>query len=281
MKRRLRAMVPSVIKVNIKLLYRTSLFFFKKPTIPEKRFVIYSLGRSGSTLLVSLLNSHDHIHCDGEILNNFVLFPMKHVETCASMSKAEVYGFKLLTYQLEDVQRFLHPRRFILELGENGYKIIYLTRANLLRQALSNIYARQVQFHSRVSDGRPKEKFMRVEVADVLNWIKGIESRCKFEREILEGVPHLSLVYEDDLQDNESHQRTIERVCDFIGTSPAIVSTSLQKVTPRALSDWVINFEELSEAIGNTPYAKFLSDTLDSDLSQQSPDKKQFYQNKD
>ncbi|CAD5921689.1 sulfotransferase [Planktothrix agardhii] len=33
-------------------------YLWNQPSLPEKRFVIFGRGRSGSTLLVSLLNTH-------------------------------------------------------------------------------------------------------------------------------------------------------------------------------------------------------------------------------
>lgn len=256
----LRALVPPVIRVNVALLFHLSLSWLRKPRLPEKQFVIFSRGRSRSTLLVNLLKSYDHMYCDGDILMHPVLFPARHVEICASRCKGETYGCKILTYQLQEVQPFLRPRDFLLRLHEEGYKIIYLTHANPLRYALSNIYARQVQFHSRVSDGPPERKAIRVAVEDVFSWLEENELRASFEREALRDIPYLSLIYEEDLLDSRLHQRTVDKICGFVGIPSATVSTDLQKTTARALSDLVINLDELSDALANTPYAQFLSD---------------------
>ena len=35
--------------------------------LPETRFVVFGLGRSGSTLLCDLLDGHSAIQCDGEL----------------------------------------------------------------------------------------------------------------------------------------------------------------------------------------------------------------------
>ena len=48
---------------------------------PPTKFVIFGRGRSGSTLLVSLLNSNPDIHCDGEILSRKKLFPEKVIHS--------------------------------------------------------------------------------------------------------------------------------------------------------------------------------------------------------
>ncbi len=258
--RKLDAVIAPSVMENAKHIFRTGLFFLTRPNLPQKRFVIFSRGRSGSTLLVDLLNSQSCVNCDNEIFYQYFLFPRRRVDVCASMSEAEVYGFKLLTYHLQEVQKIKRPERFISYLHKSGYRIIYLTRANLLRYALSNIYARQVQFHHRVSDGPLERKAIRVEIEDILSWLKEAESRKSFERRVLQDVPCLSLTYEEHLRDSELHQKTVDVVCDFIGIPSEPVSTLMQKVTTRTLSDWIINYEELVEAFRDTPYAEYLVD---------------------
>jgi hypothetical protein len=116
------------------------------------RFIIYGLGRCGSTLLGNLLNSVSQIHCDREILHDPVRSPRLHIEKCASRCELPVYGFKLLQYQIREVQSIKQPEKFLLNLHEVGFKFIYLSRRNLLRHGFSNVYARQKQFHLRVGE---------------------------------------------------------------------------------------------------------------------------------
>lgn len=75
-------------------------------------FVVFGMGRSGSTLLASLLNAHPSIHCDGEILSpvywhrrrrplrlpmlRYPLFYIRYRQLVAQYRHgASVYGFKL------------------------------------------------------------------------------------------------------------------------------------------------------------------------------------------
>ena len=59
-----------------------------------------AVGRSGSTLLVSLLDSHSQIFCDNEIYHRKVFAPWKYLRLRSRMGGKPVYGFKLLTYHL-------------------------------------------------------------------------------------------------------------------------------------------------------------------------------------
>ena len=134
-------------KQKLKEIRDYGLYLWKKPSLPANKFVIFGRGRSGSTLLVNLLNNHNKIHCDGEIMHDHLLFPRLYIDLSASRYQSRVYGFKLLSYQLKDVQQIYDPEKFLLSLYESGYKFIYLTRRNLLAHALSNINARQKKFH--------------------------------------------------------------------------------------------------------------------------------------
>lgn len=260
--RKLETVISPVVMENVKHLCRTGLFFVTRPGLPPKKFLIFSRGRSGSTLLVDLLNTHSCVRCDNEIFYQGFLFPRRRVDVRASMSRTEVYGFKLITYQLQAFQKAQRPEQFIRYLYEHGYKIIYLTRTNLLRYALSNIYARKVRFHHNVSEGSPERRAIHVEVEDVLSWIEEAKLRESYELRVLQDIPRLSLTYEEHLRDSESQQKTVAKVCDFIGIPSEPVSTRMQKVTARTLRDLVINYEALSEALSDTPYARFLSDGL-------------------
>lgn len=70
-------------------------YFTYKPT---KKFVIFTVGRSGSRLLVSLLQSHTHIHCDDELFQRKLISPLNYLRLKERLSRKDVYGFELNTY---------------------------------------------------------------------------------------------------------------------------------------------------------------------------------------
>ena len=122
------------------------LFFkniFAKKTTPQNKFIIFSTGRTGSTLLVDLLNSNVDIFCDGEILKHRFLAPLNVLNIHSQKANKKIYGFKLLTHHIKDIQ--WSARRdstaFLQKLVDDGYKIIYLERKHRLNQSLSMMYA--------------------------------------------------------------------------------------------------------------------------------------------
>ena len=234
-------------------------YLLNRPPLPSKRFVIFGRGRSGSTLLVSLLNSHEEICCDGEILHDRVSWPRLYVDLCSSRCQLPIYGFKLLSYQLRDIQPIINPKKFLFDLHLNGYKIIYLSRQNLLDHALSNINARrQNKFHHRAGEKKQKYQPISVSIEEVIHWIEHSQSLEKYEKSILKDLPHLSLTYEDHLLDSNSHQQTANIIFDFLEIPPQQISTNLVKIVPRNLQKLVENYESLTEKLKTTKYSPYL-----------------------
>ena len=83
------------------------------------------------------------------------------------------------------------------------------------------------------------------------------EKAEKYENDLLQELPYLNLIYEDDLQDSSSQQTTVNQICNLLQISPASVKTDLVKIMPSSLRDIVKNYEELAIALKKTKYAHF------------------------
>lgn len=228
--------------------------------LAETRFVVFGQGRSGSTLLVSLLDSHREIRCDGEILSKRVWFPYSHVKACCASARAPVYGCKILSYQLRMVQPGRDLGRFVKRLADDGFRIIYLRRENALSHAVSNIRARKFGFHSRdlpKSSARPSA--ISIGLDELIQWAERAELNWDHESSLLEGVPHLALTYERDLEDAGQQQRTASRAFEFLGLQPQAATSPLKRVSPSRLSDSISNYSEIAESLLGTRWEKYLS----------------------
>ena len=230
---------------------------------PEDRLVIFARGRSGTTLLVDLLNQHPAIHCDNEILRRRVAAPPLLIDRRMCLNDAPVYGFKLLSYQLQSVQTHIsNPRGFLESLVEAGYHIVYVKRRNLLRHALSNLYARhRKQWHQTEADA-PTPK-MTLDPDALVHWLNGSAQLDDLEGDMLDGMPHLPFTYEADLQDADCHAATVRRITDHLGLPYITPETSLRKTTPRRLSDILTNPEVVPQTLHGTPYARYLATAND------------------
>src|SRR5262245_59649309 len=84
----------------------------------KTRFVIYGQSRSGSTLLVELLDSQPNVDCDNELFNEVKEFrrrlisrlvkfcPYSYVDHKSRRCACDAYGFKFLVNQVPFPRRF-------------------------------------------------------------------------------------------------------------------------------------------------------------------------------
>lgn len=230
---------------------------------PSNRFVILTVGRTGSELLRQLLDSHPDIVCDGEILAGSPSFP--RLQTMASGARArlggaEVYGWKLLVGQLRDVKGIHHPERYITRLSEAGVRVILLERKDHLQQAISWHCAHSTEFHHH--RGRDAT-FVPQEIdPEMLLWATASnEEATEWLRRAVAPVPHLSIAYEDGLLDAADQQSTLDRVCRFLGVGVAPMSCDLVKISPRRSCDRVSNWDEVESTFRGSRFACFVADS--------------------
>jgi LPS sulfotransferase NodH len=140
---------------------------------------------------------------------------------------------------------------------EDGFKVLYLRRTNLLRHALSNIRARQEGF-SRKKGEQTEAGALEVDPETVIEWMRSSEAYEDYEERLLEGVPHLSLTYEENIRDPRHHQETVEDICEFLGIESAPVQTQYKKMAPPSLREGVANYDALVRRLTGTRYAKYL-----------------------
>ena len=233
-----------------------------KNQIPEQKFVIFGQPRTGSTLLVELLNSHPKIHCENEILNaevyKKVLFPSLYVQGRCAKFPNKVYAFKIIMFQLPE-EHYTDPEQFMLNLSDQGWKIINTIRNDSLRSVISVMVAiSRKQWHSREKNSFKNQK-VSIDCHRLIELLERREIYQAKEQEILDKLDHIKVIYEKDLLLAENHQKTSDRVFDYLGLESVPVETKLLKVTSNQLSDVIENYAEVVENLRATKYAKLLS----------------------
>lgn len=228
---------------------------------PPNKFVIFTSGRSGSTLLVDLINSNPNIHCDLELLKRRNFAPMGLIKTHAKCSTQDTYGFKLLSYQLKNVQTHVINKWVFLDrlVNQEGYKLIHLERENKAKQALSIIYAfYRGKWHNQKGSKQQQSLQFELDPKVLYKFINESEILKKFETEMLQGQDHLHISYEKDLINLDHREETIQKMSDWIGIEAVKPETSLRKVTPSKLSNMISNKQEVIDFIANTEYAHYV-----------------------
>ena len=222
------------------------------------KFVILGIPRSGSTLLVSLLDSHPQIHCEGELLTYRLFFPRSYINCHSKLCRKDVFGFKLLVDHFE-TQKIQDGRPFLEELSWGGYQIIYLRRQNLYRAALSSLYGAFIgKYHLSQGSGNQLRIAMVVSTEELLAKLQRFEYLASRQAEIIGDLPCLEVFYENDLAEGNQHQPTIDRISDFLGIPCAQAHSQLIRVTTDEVSGFVENAAELDEYLRSSPYSKYL-----------------------
>ncbi len=255
------------IKTRAKEVFDYLNYFLNRSKMPENKFIIFAHYRSGSTLLADLLNCHPDIFCDGEIFIKFihldfkkVLFPALYLKSQAIKAKSNVYGCDFKLDQLIHIcSRFFDsPEKFILKLYQSEWKIIYLQRRNILRQGLS-ICTANIRQHWHDVPEQPLERTkINISFEKLLQAINFSKKIAFKEIKLLQEIPHLKLVYEDDLLKSEQHQITLDRVFQYLDLPSTLVQTKLKRVSSDNLIDQIYNLDEIIKKIQQTEYAKFI-----------------------
>lgn len=237
---------------------------------PDNKFVIYTRGRTGSTVLTDLLNCHPEIFCDVEIFNflyseSKVSYPGLYIRSCskrAAINNRSTYGFKVKIAQLRHEHKYSDYEKILSDLNSDGWKFVYLKRDNFLRHKLSNIMSAQSQiFHIMNSDSIKPPK-IRIDCISLLEGIKFAEEVEKTEKENLRNIPHLTLTYESDIIDNSKHQETADKVFRYLGLKSSRVSTNYKRIISDNLEDTIINYDEVYNFFINTEYSKYLNEHI-------------------
>lgn len=228
---------------------------------PPRRFVIVSVGRAGTELLVDLLVSHPEVRSGGEVLNRPARRPQRLILGRAALAGRHgiaVWGVKILPYQLEasGIPATDHSA-FLQWACARGFDVIHVRRANPVAQALSQLHADLTQYHFRAGSSHAYERH-----SPAPREVERVARYFMQEAETLAGavatVPHLAFVYEDDLVSDDAQRRTHERLCDHFGLPWHDPATDLVRITPSRVADRVGNYDELVEAFHGTPLERYL-----------------------
>lgn len=217
-----------------------------------RRFIVLARSRTGSNLLVSLINRHRRLHCLGEIFKDrrgrdlgmlmrraFPRYPRR----------VEAAGVKVFYYHpRDDVSGELWRRLTAM----NGLSVIHLRRQNLLRSIVSQRIA-QGTGKWRSVDGIPAARSKTVTLTtdelrtlfeQVSHWDRDAQERFK-QHAVLD------LTYEALADDMTGSFR---QVTEFLQVEAIPPTTHLRRQNPEPLSELISNFAMLREAFSSTAW---------------------------
>ena len=235
---------------------------FTKPTPSDQvRLLIFGQGRTGSTLLESLICSTGHFSINGELLNTRkieILYPIPYIYGLTKRAQSENFIFHVKVYQLtEDRKRPIDPAPFLERLFNEGWNIIYLRRKNKVKHALSNVVANHRGHFHKLHDG--VERFNIT--VDLDYFVGQVNNRLRYEeteRKALANIDYHEVVYEDDLEKADAHQLTVNKILDYLTLEQREAITKHRKVNTQPLDDLIINYDEFIDCVTKHGWQEFL-----------------------
>lgn len=144
----------------------------------------------------------------------------------------------------------VNARTFLEALLDDGWFVVHIQRHDVLRQMMSNYVAEARGSYHKTNDAKEN---IQVNVPKA-EFVAEYESRLGLlsqEYDVLKGLPHLTLSYEEHLEFPELHQKTINRVVKALDLVPRPVSTKLKKISKGSPARFLPNADELQKEFAN------------------------------
>jgi LPS sulfotransferase NodH len=224
------------------------------------RFIVLSRSRTGSNMLISLLNSHPAIIAEGEILARLQGRDGSQVVTQA-YAKQPLYvkakGFKVFYYHPLDSE----SDDLWEELtADDRIRVIHLKRRNILRTLVSRKIALMKDAWIATSEARMKVAGGKAAEFTTSELEQGFRRTRDWETAgdaRFQGHPLLSVYYEDLIREPDG---TLAQVLDFLGLQYAPLATEMRMQNAERLTDLVTNYGELKAAFAGTEWQAFFED---------------------
>jgi hypothetical protein len=223
---------------------------------PSIRFAVVGNRRTGSSHLVSLLDSHPDVACwDGEIFDSGEAFeksgyadPRDFLREKVFTVNAEAVGFKLLW---KEMNRAPNTWEWLKELD---IRLVHTCRTNLLDSYIS--YQLAELNHAFTSwYGNHVINHFEAQFDQCLEWFEAARE-CDNEirrRACEEGILRIEIEYNELCA-------TQDRVLDFLGVSRRSLCSRLKKQRTGSQKEIITNYAELKAQFANSVSADYFED---------------------
>ncbi|MCO4806524.1 MAG: hypothetical protein KC456_08015 [Flavobacteriales bacterium] len=228
-------------------------------------FIVFAQGRTGSTILVDLINRSNEVHCDGEIFGASMpirlLFPKFYKRTLANLPKQPVYGYRIKIYDLVMFHNHSPEEsiQFLRSEFKAGHKVIYLHRTDKFRQAMSSLVAEaRGDFHYK-ADSKGAKKKIHIDAKSIPMRIDKLNEFTQWDKRALDGFEFLDINYETDLLPQEKHQETLDRICSFLNIDPCVATSEYKRSSVNQLEDYIENYDEVKSVLEENQLHTYLN----------------------
>lgn len=245
----------------------------------ESKFVVLTTNRSGSTWLMSTLNSLPHVTAQGELFLRRARVSERRwdsdfarprfIETKsegltfrpfsvfsylnALYSTPGTVGFKLMYAQLG-----YHPE-ILAYLMRHRIRVVHLVRRNHLDVVLSYaVKAKIGQAHLLSGQSAPDDLRVELDTENLIRRLEWLQKKQGIARMLLSwcGLPHLEVAYEDLLRD-QAHFRPILEFLS-IKLEEQLPQSTLVKIRRGGHRDAISNYDEVKDVLAGSKFAELL-----------------------
>ena len=228
-------------------------------------YVLFLIGRVGSTYLTHLLNSHPDIYALQEELAELEdqtvegqLEWTRQFLTPPMVGTNCVRGFSVKKIQLLD------PDRFTQVLYEKEPKIIHMQRRNTVKAVVSYLNGKRLAEKTGMWGLFDEKDRLPAFEIDPAEFDQALKRRVSVEQDLADYVntinlPKLELFYEDMVVDRDEF---LKPVFAFLNVEPKELSADVKKNTSDDLRKVITNFDELKAGYAGTPYEAMFTEVL-------------------
>ncbi|MFY0672102.1 MAG: hypothetical protein JXQ87_01775 [Bacteroidia bacterium] len=215
----------------------------KKNVEPKPIFIIFGMGRVGSTLFIQFLNQSEGIRADGEILDKWVLHLRSFILYRAIRSQEANYCFRVKHFHINRVQS-LSDSSFVNKLKGLSIKFIYIERLNLKKVALSAEVAKATKRYNSLSNREIKQIQIPIHLLNRELSYRVKEKAREVEFLKLVSDVYYHIVYENDLINLVKQQITMDSLLTKMGVETMKVTPNLSRLA-KGYESQIENYAEI------------------------------------
>jgi LPS sulfotransferase NodH len=223
-----------------------------------RKFVVVTRARTGSNLLISLLNSHPQVDARGEMFRE-----MKGQSVESRLDRVfrrrprriEAVGFKIFYYHPLDDH---HSQVWDRLCSMDDLYVLHLKRRNVLRTITSRKLAGSTDIWLDKGRGgstkeKPAVRFSAKDLEEAFEQNEAWEAACD---ERFRNHEMMQIYYEDLVNGRD----VLERTANFLGVRPYAMSSALRQQNPEQLAALISNFDELRLHFQASRWAPFFDE---------------------
>ncbi len=228
-------------------------------------YVLFLIGRVGSTYLMELMNSHPNIHALSEELHDLQekgsaaqLQWVRQYFSPPLIGRYKVIGFNTKLEQVLDLHEFGKLMK------EFKCKVLNLQRRNRIKGTVSYFVGKKLSESTGMwglfkDEDRPSAIYI-----DPVEFDEHLRIREQLQQDQDRyitglGLPTLPLCYEDLLVNKDD---VLQQIFTFLGVKQLPVQAASLKITSDNLRDAILNFDELKAKYIGTQYETMFDEVL-------------------